>query len=310
MRVNALALFLLEMDQYFLPPSTRLQSLHDQPMRCRSLWQATQGDLNVTRPDRDHGAVRHLVFNRAEKRNSFSLDFVDEIGAALQKAADDTAVRVVILRGEGPVFSAGMDIKELASLGGSPERMREFRGRCIRAWNVAEEMAKPTIAQIHGACIGGAMELALACDMRVVAEGTRLSIPEVRLGMVPDVGGSSRLPSVVGLGRAKELIMTGRDFDAEEALRIGFANRIAPLEQLDAATAELTDDLLKGFPIPIGLSKRIMDSSAKPGLAGTLEQEVAAQEVAVYALNKAMLEAEVADQAAAAAKAETPASVS
>jgi enoyl-CoA hydratase/carnithine racemase len=257
----------------------------------------------------DNGAVRHIVFNRPEKRNSFSLDFVDEVGAALQAAADDTGVRAVVLRGEGPVFSAGMDIKELASLAGSPERMREFRGRCIRAWNVAEEMAKPTIAQIHGVCIGGAMELALACDMRVVADDARLSIPEVRLGMVPDVGGSSRLPSIVGLGRAKELIMTGRDFYAEEALRIGFANRVAPLAELDAATAELTDDLLKGFPVPIGLAKRIMDSSAKPGLAGTLEQEVAAQEIAVYSLNKAMLEAQLAEQSEP-ADAETPASVS
>jgi enoyl-CoA hydratase/carnithine racemase len=203
-------------------------------------------------------------------------------------AANDTSVRAVVVRGEGPVFSAGMDVKELASLAGTPERLREFRRRALMAWNLAEEMTKPTIAQLHGVCIGGAAELSLACDLRVVAEGTRLSIPEVKLGLIPDVGGSSRLPAVVGLGRAKELILTGREFDAEEAYRIGFANRVAPIDELDAATEALTDELTSNFAIPVGLAKRVLDAAAKPALAQTLEQEVTAQEVAVAALSAAM----------------------
>jgi enoyl-CoA hydratase/carnithine racemase len=181
-----------------------------------------------------------------------------------------------------------MDVKELASLATTPERLREFRRKAIGAWNLAEEMTKPTIAQIHGGCFGGATELALACDLRVVASDARLSIPEVRLGLVPDVGGSSRLPAVVGLGIAKELVLTGREFDGEEAGRIGFANRVVPAEQVDAATEALAEELMIGFPVPIGLAKRLLDAAAKPALSTTLEMEVTAQEVAAASLAAAM----------------------
>lgn len=239
----------------------------------------------------DRGQVRHIVLSRADKRNSFNAELVLATGAALRAAADAPDVRIVVLRGEGPVFSAGMDVKELASLAGTPERLREFRRSALDAWNLAEEMTKPVIAQLHGACIGGAMELALACDLRVVAEGTRMSIPEVRLGLVPDVGGSSRLPAIVGLGIAKELILTGREFDAAEAARIGLANRVVAEDQLDAATAELADQLLQGQATPVGLAKRLLDAAAKPALAATLEMEVMAQEVSVAALSAAMREA-------------------
>lgn len=240
----------------------------------------------------DRGAVRHVILNRTDKRNAFNFELVEALGEALGDAADAADVRVVVLRGEGPVFSAGMDVQELASLSGSPERLREFRRRCIAAWNLAEEMTKPTIAQLHGACMGGAMELALACDLRVIAQGTRMSIPEVRLGLIPDVGGSSRLPSIVGLGRAKELILTGREFDAGEAERIGLANRIADPAEIDAATESLVKDLTAGFPVAIGLAKRVLDAAAKPALSTTLELEVTAQEVAVASLSAAIKAAE------------------
>jgi enoyl-CoA hydratase/carnithine racemase len=232
----------------------------------------------------DHGEVRHIVLNRAEKRNSFNADLTAATGEALGAAADDPAVRVVVLRGEGAVFSAGMDVKELASLAGTPERLREFRRRALAAWNLAEEMPKPVIAQIHGACMGGAMELALACDLRVIAEDARLSIPEVRLGLVPDVGGSSRLPAIVGLGIAKELILTGREFDGAEAQRIGLANRAVAADQVGEATDALVAELLSAQPTPVGLAKRLLDAAAKPALASTLEMEVLAQEVSVAAL--------------------------
>ncbi|MBJ7458499.1 MAG: enoyl-CoA hydratase/isomerase family protein [Thermoleophilaceae bacterium] len=240
----------------------------------------------------DRGEVRHVVLNRADKRNSFNTELVDAVGEALTEAANDSGVRVVVIRGEGPVFSAGMDIKELASLASTPERLREFRARAINAWNLAETMTKPTVAQIHGVCIGGAMELALACDLRVVTTDSRMSLPEVKLGLLPDVGGSSRLPAVVGLGIAKELILTGREFGGEEAGRIGFANRVVPADQLDTATEALTAELASNFATPVGLAKRVMDASARPALSTTLEMEVVAQEVSVAALAAAMRDAD------------------
>jgi len=166
-----------------------------------------------------------------------------------------------------------MDVAALAGAASQPERLRAFRRGALDAFNLAEEMTKPVVAQIHGVCLGGALELALACDLRVVSEDTWMGLPETRLGLVPDVGGSSRLPQVVGVGRAKELIMTGRVIDAATAERFGLANRIAP----DAD--ELVAELLACAPIAVGLAKRLIDASARPALSTTLELEVAAQEL-------------------------------
>jgi enoyl-CoA hydratase/carnithine racemase len=234
----------------------------------------------------DHGPARHVILSRPEKRNAFHGELVLALGSALQAVADDPAVRCVVLRGDGPVFSAGMDVNALAELGRTPERLRTFRRACITAWNLAEEMPKPVVCQIHGACLGGAMELALACDLRVLSEETVMGLPETRLGLVPDVGGSSRLPQLVGLGRAKELVLTGRVVGAEEAERFGLANRVAPAERLDAVTMELVDELLAAAPVAVGLAKRLLDASARPALSTTLELEVAAQEICVRALSE------------------------
>jgi enoyl-CoA hydratase/carnithine racemase len=226
----------------------------------------------------DRGAVRHVLLNRPEKRNAFHAELVLATGAALRAAADDPDVRCVVVRGAGPMFSSGMDLGALSELSQAPERLRAFRRHCIDAWNVAEEMPKPVICAIHGACIGGALELALACDFRVLAAETVVGMPETRIGLIPDVGGSSRLPQVVGLGRAKELIMTGKLIGAEEAERIGLANRVAPADELDSAVEQLAGELLACAPVAVGLAKRVMDASARPALAATLELEVVAQE--------------------------------
>jgi enoyl-CoA hydratase/carnithine racemase len=226
----------------------------------------------------DRGAVRHVVLNRPEKRNAFNQELILATGEALREAAADADVHCVVVRGEGPMFSSGMDLGSLAALAENPETLRPFRGAVLDAWNLAEEMAKPTICQIHGACIGGALELALACDLRVIAADALVGMPETRIGLIPDVGGSSRLPQVVGLGRAKELVMTGKLIGGEEAERIGLANRVAPAEELEAATQALVDELLACAPVAVGLAKRVMDASARPALAATLELEVAIQE--------------------------------
>jgi enoyl-CoA hydratase/carnithine racemase len=226
----------------------------------------------------DHGSVRHVVLDRPEKRNAMNGELVTDIGLALRAAADDPDVLCVVIRGAGAMFSSGMDFHTLGELPHHVELLRAFRRQCLEAWNLAEEMLKPTIASIHGGCIGGAMELALACDLRVMTADAIVGMPETRVGLIPDVGGSSRLPAVVGLGRAKELIMTGKLIGAEEAERIGLVNRVAPPDDLGAATDALVADLLACAPRAVGLAKRVMDASARPALSTTLEMEVAAQE--------------------------------
>jgi len=233
----------------------------------------------------DHGPVRHIVLNRPEKRNAFNGELIAATGDALRDAAADDSVRCVVLRGAGPMFSSGMDLGALAALADAPENLRAFRHEILVAFNRAEEMAEPTVCAIHGACIGGALELALACDLRVIAADAVVGLPETRIGLIPDVGGSSRLPAVVGLGRAKELIMTGKLIGGEEAERIGLANRVAPAERLEATTSDLVDELLAGAPHAVGLAKRLLDASARPALSTTLELEVIAQELSVARLS-------------------------
>jgi enoyl-CoA hydratase/carnithine racemase len=226
----------------------------------------------------DRGAARHVVLNRPEKRNAFNGELLLALREAMHAAAADPAVHCVVLRGAGPIFSSGMDLGSLAGLAADPGPLRPFRRVCLEAFNAAEEMPKPVVCEIQGACIGGAMELALACDLRVMARDAVIGMPETRLGLIPDVGGSSRLPQVVGLGRAKELVMTGKMIGGQEAERIGLVNRLAAPEELADATQELVDELLACAPLAVGLAKRVMDASARPALSTTLELEVAFQE--------------------------------
>jgi enoyl-CoA hydratase/carnithine racemase len=245
----------------------------------------------------DHGAVRHVVLNRPEKRNAMSQALLLELGDALRAATNDASVHCVILRGEGPVFSAGVDLGELASFAGDPNVLRPFRNVFLDCANLCEAMPKPVICQIHRACFGGALEVALGCDLRIASEDSRLGLPEVKFGIIPDVGGSSRLPAVVGLGRAKELIMTAQTIDAAEAHRIGLVNRVVAPDELEQSTQALVDELLANSHVAVGRAKRVMDASARPTLAQSLELEVSVQEYCVAAMRESARQAEGAAEA-------------
>jgi enoyl-CoA hydratase/carnithine racemase len=227
------------------------------------------------------GQVRHLVLNRPEKRNALNGELIAALREAAGEAADDPDVRCVVLRGAGPCFSAGVDVFELSTMGGQTHMLRPFRRVCIEAANLFEQMAKPTIAQIHGACLGLGAELALACDLRVVADDLSFGLPEVKLGLIPDVGGSSRLPAIAGLGNAKELVMTGRSIGADDAYRIGVANRVATPDGLEDAAEALVEELLAAAPLAVGLAKGVLNGVARPTLAVSLEHEVTAQQTLV-----------------------------
>jgi enoyl-CoA hydratase/carnithine racemase len=240
----------------------------------------------------DRGPVRHVVLNRPEKRNAMSQALLRELAGALRAAAEDTGVRCVVLRGEGPVFSAGIDLSELLALDGDIANMRAFRAVFLECANACEEMAKPVVCQIHRTCVGGALEVALGCDLRVASSDAQLGLPEVRFGIIPDVGGSTRLPQVVGLGRAKDLVMTARLIDAAEAHSIGLVNRVAEPEQIEQATDALVQELIAHPPVGVGRAKRVLDASARPALATTLEMEIAVQEFCVAAVREQARQAE------------------
>jgi enoyl-CoA hydratase/carnithine racemase len=240
----------------------------------------------------DRGAARHIVLNRPEKRNAMSQELLRALGQALRDAAADVDVHCVVLRGEGPVFSAGVDLVELAQSASTPGQLRPFRQVFLDCPNIAEAMAKPVICQIHRTCVGGALEVALGCDLRIASSDAQLGLPEVKFGIIPDVGGSTRLPAVVGLGRAKELIMTARTIDAAEAERIGLINRVVPAGELEQATQALIDELLANSHVAVGRAKRVLDASARPTIAQSLEMEVAVQEYCVAAARESAAAAE------------------
>ena len=240
----------------------------------------------------DHGPVRHVVLNRPEKRNAMNQELLRELARELRAAAAEESVHCVVLRGEGPVFSAGVDLGEMASFAGEASVLRPFRGVFLECANLCEEMAKPVVCQIHRTCVGGALEVALGCDLRIASSDAQLGLPEVRFGLIPDVGGSTRLPAVVGLGRAKELIMTARLIDAAEAERIGLINRVVAPEELGQATQALVDALLSNSPVAVGRAKRVIDAAARPALSQALELELAVQEYCVAAIRESAREAQ------------------
>jgi enoyl-CoA hydratase/carnithine racemase len=244
----------------------------------------------VTTEDRE--AARHIVLNRPEKRNAMNQELLKALAHALREASTDDTVHCVVLRGEGPVFSAGVDLPELAASANEPGKLRPFRNTFLECPNLAEAMPKPVICQIHKTCVGGALEVALGCDLRIASDDAQLGLPEVKFGIIPDVGGSTRLPAVVGLGRAKELIMTGRTIGAAEAERIGLVNKVVAPDDLDEATEALVEELLANSHVAVGRAKRVIDASARPALAQTLEMEVSVQEYCVAVMREQMQQTE------------------
>ncbi|HEX4246343.1 MAG TPA: enoyl-CoA hydratase/isomerase family protein, partial [Pseudonocardia sp.] len=173
------------------------------------------------------GRRADLVLARPERRNALDQAMVDDLYATAGEVEHDTEVHCVVVRSDGPAFCAGIDAHTLPSLA-EVAGLREIRGAFVRAFDRLQAMAKPTVAQVHGAAIGAGFELALACDLRVVASDAKLGLPETRMGVVPDVGACSRLTALVGAGRAKELIMTSAMITGVRAGELGIANRVVP----------------------------------------------------------------------------------
>jgi enoyl-CoA hydratase/carnithine racemase len=167
--------------------------------------------------------------------NVLNLSVLKDLEFVLNEVEEDDYVRVVIVTGTGRFFSAGADVHELAHLttlhGGT-----EFALRGQSLLNRIERSEKPVLAAINGTCVGGGLELALACHIRVAAVGIQLGLPEIKLGLIPGFGGTQRLPRVVGVSKAAEMILTGESLSAEEALRIGLVSRVVPLQDLMAET--------------------------------------------------------------------------
>lgn len=230
------------------------------------------------------GGVATLTLNRPEKRNAIDRATLEALEAATAAVATDPAARVVVLRGAGPLFSAGVDLAALGDLA-APDgvSLRRLIARIQTILGGVAALEKPVIAALHGACLGLGLELALAADLRIAEAGTRLALPEMVLGLVPDCGGTTRLSRLVGTARAKRLIFTGDAVTAEEALAIGLVDEVAPAGGLAAAVARLTDGLKRRSPVALALAKQVIDAAHDTSPARQLALERVAQTIVVGA---------------------------
>ncbi|CAN5755602.1 enoyl-CoA hydratase-related protein [soil metagenome] len=196
--------------------------------------------------------VAVLTVDRPDALNALNSDVLLELSLAFELAEADLEVRALIITGAGRAFVAGADISNLQKLS-DPFSGREAALLGQDVMNTLAALPVPTIAAINCFALGGGLELALAADLRVASEGARLGLPEVSLGLIPGYGGTQRLSRLVGMGRALDLIYTGRHVKADEALQLGIVNRVAP-DALQAAK-ELAAQILKNAPVALGLAK-------------------------------------------------------
>ncbi|MFW6597776.1 enoyl-CoA hydratase/isomerase family protein [Propionibacteriaceae bacterium Y2011] len=207
----------------------------------------------------DHeGAVVTLTINRPAKLNALTLPLLADLAAAVTAAEESHTARVLVIRTAGDrAFSVGADIKHFSTM--SPVQMhREWLRRGHRAYEVIEQSILPTVAVIDGPAFGGGLELALACDLRLVTTTARLGLPEVGLGTIPGWGGATRLPRLIGAARASDLVLTRRQLTGAESVDWGICTRLAEPDGLDAALADLIDQLLGGAPHAQAVAKQLI----------------------------------------------------
>ena len=197
-------------------------------------------------------AVALVTVNRPEKLNPLNRETVQSLRRCFDDIAADAAIKAVILTGAGEKsFVAGADINELEGLSAAQGRAWALEGQ--QAFAAIENLPKPVIAAINGYALGGGLELAMACHIRIASPNARLGQPEVKLGIVPGYGGTQRLPRLVGKGRALEMILTGEPVTAEEAYRIGLVNRVVAAEELLATAHQIAARILTNGPVAVAL---------------------------------------------------------
>jgi len=229
-----------------------------------------------------NGPIARLTLNRPDKLNALGPWFWDGMADAIARIDADRSVRVLLVDGAGRAFTAGLDLMRMMSSlpignGGPPDGDRQARLHQTirdmqRAVTCLERCRVPVIAAIHGYCLGGGVDLITACDIRLAAADAVFGVRETKLAMVADIGTLQRLPRIVGPGLARELVFTGRDFDAAHAERIGLVNRVLPdVEALRAAADALAAEIAENPPLAVQGAKRVMNEAIRGDIDRGLE---------------------------------------
>jgi len=216
-----------------------------------------------------------LTINRPEKLNALDSATVLELADAVARARSEEAVRALMITGAGEkAFVAGADIQQLARL--TPVEAQSYAERGQRVFREIEMLPKPTLAAVNGYALGGGLELAMSCAVRVASENARLGQPEVKLGLLPGYGGTQRLPRLVGRGRALEMLLSGDPVTAAEAHRMGLVNHVAPQAELLEFSRQWLRKVLANAPLALGLAMQAVDVGLDAGLDQGLRFEAAA----------------------------------
>jgi enoyl-CoA hydratase len=218
-----------------------------------------------------------LTLNRPEKRNALSFELLEGLEQAVERAATDDTIHAVVITGQGrDAFCAGMDLGllfEHVSSNPSGAKLRKIQRELQELFTALERLEKPVVAAIEGACVGGGLELALACDLRVASSDARFGFPAVKLGMLPDLGGTTRLARLTGPAVAKEWIFTGREYPSVRALELGLINElVVPGDALLRAVG-LAREICANGPMAVAWAKKVIDRSLGLGLEQGLELE-------------------------------------
>ena len=219
------------------------------------------------------GGIATIAVDRPKVLNAIRYHTMLEIKNALEDIEGDSEIRVVVLTGAGDkAFVSGGDISIMAAGAGYVETLTEVpKGQAI--CTDLENFPKPVIARINGVALGGGTELALSCDIRIAADTAIMGVPEIKLGIIPGYGGTQRLPRLVGLGKAKEMVLTGDHISAAEALRIGLVNQVVPKAELDAAVAKMAGKLAARGPVALHMAKVSMNNGTQADLRTGLDIE-------------------------------------
>ena len=222
----------------------------------------------------DHGGIRRITVDRPDKLNALNAATLDALLVAFEQAAEDPAVRVVVLTGAGPkAFVAGADIAEMAAL--RPVEGRDFSLRGQRLMRRIETLPKPVIAMVNGFALGGGLELAMACHLRIAADSAKVGQPEINLGLIPGFGGTQRLLRLAGRAATLELCLLGAPVDAARALQLGIVNRVVPAAELEAETLKIAEQLAQSAPLALRGTLDAVNVGGECGIEEGLQYETA-----------------------------------
>lgn len=214
--------------------------------------------------------VGTITLNRPPM-NALSLQVQSEFADAARQADADEAVRIVVVYGGPKVFAAGADVKEMADW--TATEASDSSHDLHAAFTAVASISKPTIAAVTGYALGGGLELALCCDLRVVGDNAKVGLPEILLGIIPGAGGTQRLTRLIGPSRAKDMIFTGRFLTADQAHAIGLVDRVVPPDEVYAQAHALATRLAAGAPFALAAAKRAIEAAVDSDLAAGLEVE-------------------------------------